>query len=92
MGRSVTVDLPRPILGRGSGTSQAEASSSAKRTGGEGAAANRARELGVVGSITLTSTAWAQVADRCVGESLGAVSVKGKGVLELVRFERFAQH
>ena len=51
--------------------------------------AARMESHGVAGAITLTSTAWAQVADRCVGESLGAVPIKGKGVLEMVRFERF---
>jgi adenylate cyclase len=52
--------------------------------------AARMESLGAAGSITLTATAWAEVADRCVGESLGAVPVKGKGVLEMVRFDRFA--
>ncbi len=51
--------------------------------------AARMESYGVAGSITLTTTAWAQVADRCVGELLGAVPIKGKGVLEMVRFERF---
>ena len=52
--------------------------------------AARIESHGAAGSITLTATAWAEVADRCVGESLGAVPVKGKGLLEMVRFERFA--
>ncbi len=53
--------------------------------------AARVESHGAAGSITLTATAWARVADRCVGESLGAVPVKGKGLLEMVRFERFTR-
>ena len=40
---------------------------------------------GVRGSVTLSAVAWEHVADRCRGESLGAVEVKGKPPMEMFR-------
>jgi class 3 adenylate cyclase len=51
--------------------------------------AARMESHGVVGAITLSGNAWAQVADRCEGQSLGLVPVKGKGDMEVVRFVNF---
>jgi adenylate cyclase len=39
------------------------------------------------GAVTLSRAAWERVADRCRGTSRGAVTVKGKGEMELVRFD-----
>lgn len=52
--------------------------------------AARMESHGVAGSITLSGTAWQQVANRCRGEVLGNVQVKGKGPLEVVRFTGFS--
>lgn len=41
------------------------------------------------GTLVLSATAWQQVADRCRGESLGLVPLKGKGDVELFRFKSF---
>ena len=45
--------------------------------------------LGTPGSITLSVEAWREVARFSRGVSLGAVPVKGKGKLELIRFAEF---
>jgi len=37
----------------------------------------------------LSGTAWRQVADKCRGESLGMLPIKGKGHMELMRFDSF---
>jgi len=44
---------------------------------------------GIPGAVTLSDTAWQRVAHCCLGESRGAVAVKGKGAIEMVRFDRF---
>jgi class 3 adenylate cyclase len=41
------------------------------------------------GTITLSRAAWERVADKCRGSSRGAVTVKGKGEMELVRWNGF---
>ncbi|HEX5503710.1 MAG TPA: adenylate/guanylate cyclase domain-containing protein [Thermomicrobiales bacterium] len=51
--------------------------------------AKRLEALGQPGSMTLSRAAWHQVADRCRGEALGAVPIKGKGELEVMRFIGF---
>src|SRR5262249_28453565 len=51
--------------------------------------AARVESYGVPGAVTLSSAAWRQVRDRCRGQSLGFVEVKGKGKLELFRFDGF---
>jgi class 3 adenylate cyclase len=51
--------------------------------------AARMESNGVPGKVVLSGTAWRQVADRCRGESLGMVSIKGKGHMELMRFDSF---
>ncbi|MDQ5853025.1 MAG: response regulator [Chloroflexota bacterium] len=51
--------------------------------------AARLESIGTPGSITLSKTAWQQVSDRCYAEALGTVPVKGKGELEVFRFNGF---
>jgi class 3 adenylate cyclase len=51
--------------------------------------ASRVETYGVPGAVTLSSSAWNQVAALATGESLGSVDVKGKGPLELIRFVSF---
>jgi class 3 adenylate cyclase len=51
--------------------------------------AARVERNGVPGSVTLSAAAWRRVAHCCRGESRGAVAVKGKGALEMVRFAGF---
>jgi class 3 adenylate cyclase len=41
------------------------------------------------GTVTLSRAAWERVADKCRGTSRGVVLVKGKGEMELVRWEGF---
>jgi CheY-like chemotaxis protein len=52
--------------------------------------AARMESHGVPGAITLSGAAWQQVAHCCRGQSLGLVTVKGKGPLEMFRFDGFA--
>jgi class 3 adenylate cyclase/CheY-like chemotaxis protein len=52
--------------------------------------AARVQSHGEPGAVTLTREAWACVAGRCAGTSRGVVSVKGKGEMELIRFDSFA--
>jgi adenylate cyclase len=49
--------------------------------------AARVQVHGEPGAVTLTREAWACVEGRCRGTSRGAIEVKGKGVMELVRVE-----
>jgi class 3 adenylate cyclase len=49
--------------------------------------AARMESHGRAGAITLSGDAWRQIANCCRGESLGLVAVKGKGDMEMVRFE-----
>jgi CheY-like chemotaxis protein len=47
--------------------------------------AARVESHGAEGCVNLSDSAWRQVADHCLGESLGMVPVKGKGEMELFR-------
>jgi adenylate cyclase len=47
--------------------------------------AQRIQSHGVADAVNLSREAWQRVSDRCEGESLGSVQVKGKGVLEIIR-------
>ena len=51
--------------------------------------ASRIESAGVPGAVCLSGTAWQQVDHLSVGRSLGRVEIKGKGEIEIVRFERF---
>ncbi len=51
--------------------------------------AARMESNGVAGAVTLSGTAWQRVAHCCRGESRGLAPVKGKGAMEIVRFDRF---
>ncbi|MBI3417750.1 MAG: response regulator [Verrucomicrobia bacterium] len=47
----------------------------------------RVASLAGPGSVFVSSSAWAQVQDRCLGHSCGLFQVKGKGQLEVFRVE-----
>jgi class 3 adenylate cyclase len=51
--------------------------------------AARVESHGRPGSVNVSAAAWQQIADRCRGESLGVVPVKGKVDLEIFRFKEF---
>ncbi|MFV2070783.1 MAG: adenylate/guanylate cyclase domain-containing protein [Pirellulales bacterium] len=51
--------------------------------------ASRVESHGVAGSVALSTQAWEAVAEFSSGTSLGSVSVKGKGMLTLYRFDGF---
>jgi adenylate cyclase len=51
--------------------------------------AARVQTHGEPGTMTLSRAAWERVADRCLGASRGVVLVKGKGEMELVRWDGF---
>lgn len=51
--------------------------------------ASRIESAGVPGAVCLSGAAWQQIDHLSVGRSLGRIDVKGKGELEIVRFERF---
>jgi CheY-like chemotaxis protein len=51
--------------------------------------ASRIESAGVPGAVCLSGAAWQQVDHLSVGRSLGRVEIKGKGEIEIVRFERF---
>ncbi len=51
--------------------------------------AARMESHGVPGAVVLSGPAWQHVAHCCRGESRGLVSVKGKGQMEVFRFEAF---
>ena len=53
--------------------------------------AARIESHGVAGAINLSQAAWEQVSDRCYGDSLGLVPVKGKQDLEIFRFRGFME-
>jgi CheY-like chemotaxis protein len=53
--------------------------------------AARIESSGTPGSVTLSAAAWATIADHARSTSLGAVELKGKGRLELFRFDGFGQ-
>jgi class 3 adenylate cyclase len=51
--------------------------------------AARMESHGVPGAVVLSGTAWQQVAHCGRGQALGVVPVKGKGSMEIVRFDGF---
>ena len=51
--------------------------------------AARMESHGVPGQVVLSGPAWRQVAQLCRGQSLGDIPVKGKGPLEVMRFDGF---
>lgn len=53
--------------------------------------AARMESHGLQGSVVLSRDAWNRIADRCEGTSLGTLSVKGKGEMEMFRFDRFLE-
>jgi len=44
---------------------------------------------GVPGCVILSGTAWNEIEHCCLGETLSIVTVKGKGQMEMVRFDGF---
>jgi adenylate cyclase len=44
---------------------------------------------GILGAVMLSATAWRRVAPLCRGEACGAVAIKGKGMIEMFRFDEF---
>lgn len=53
--------------------------------------ASRMESYGQPGSIALSAAAWQRIASKAEGQSLGLIQVKGKGEIEIVRFQRFRQ-
>ena len=51
--------------------------------------AARIESNGVPGGVTLSAAAWSQIAGRARADSLGMVAIKGKGALEIYRFDTF---
>ncbi len=51
--------------------------------------AARMESNGVVGSIALSGAAWGQIAHCARGERRGRVEIKGKGLMDIYRFEAF---
>ncbi|CAN5279887.1 adenylate/guanylate cyclase domain-containing protein [soil metagenome] len=51
--------------------------------------ASRVESAGVHGAVSLSGSAWQQIAHLSMGRSLGIVEVKGREAIEIVRFERF---
>ncbi len=51
--------------------------------------ASRIESSGVAGAVCLSGAAWQQIDHLAAGRSLGRVGIKGKGEIEIVRFERF---
>jgi class 3 adenylate cyclase len=51
--------------------------------------ASRVESAGIPGAVCLSGAAWQQIDHLAAGRSLGKVDVKGKGEIEIVRFERF---
>jgi class 3 adenylate cyclase len=49
--------------------------------------AARMESHGIPGSVVLSQTAWQEVADRCHGEPLGRIHIKGKGPMEMIRVD-----
>jgi hypothetical protein len=49
--------------------------------------AYRLSTFGSEAATYLSARAWAQVADRARGQALGPVSIKGKGEVEIIRYE-----
>jgi class 3 adenylate cyclase len=53
--------------------------------------AARLESHGVAGGVTLSAAAWQRVADQCEGTPLGEVQLKGKGAMQVMRFDRFRE-
>jgi adenylate cyclase len=51
--------------------------------------AARMESHGIPGAVVVSGPAWKEIAHRCRGESRGLCPVKGKGALEMVRFDGF---
>jgi class 3 adenylate cyclase len=51
--------------------------------------AARMESHGIAGAVVVSGPAWMEIAHRCRGESRGLCPVKGKGSLEMVRFDGF---
>lgn len=51
--------------------------------------ASRVENAGAPGAVSLSGSAWQQIAHLSMGRSLGIVEVKGREAIEIVRFERF---
>ena len=51
--------------------------------------AARMESYGQPGSIALSAIAWERIAARSKGQTLGLIKVKGKGEMEIFRFEKF---
>jgi class 3 adenylate cyclase len=49
--------------------------------------AARMESHGIPGAVILSRPAWEVVADRCHGEPLGRIDIKGKGLMELIRVD-----
>jgi hypothetical protein len=45
---------------------------------------------GIAGAVVLSGDAWAPIAGRCRGESLGVIQIKGKGPMEMIRLRQCA--
>ncbi len=53
--------------------------------------ASRIEVSGIPDTIDLSRTAWDKIAEQSIGESLGNVPIKGKGEIEIVRFNSFVK-
>jgi adenylate cyclase len=53
--------------------------------------AARMESHGIPGAVVLSRPAWEAVADRCHGEPLGHIDIKGKGLMEMIRVERLRE-
>jgi len=53
--------------------------------------AARMESYGQPGSISLSAKAWERIATKADGQSLGLIRVKGKGEMEMFRFESFRE-
>jgi class 3 adenylate cyclase len=49
--------------------------------------AARMESHGIPGSVILSQTAWEAVHERCHGEPLGRIEIKGKGPMEMIRVD-----
>ena len=49
--------------------------------------AQRLSSIGAEAATYLSADAWARVADRAHGQALGPVSIKGKGEVEIIRYQ-----
>ena len=49
----------------------------------------RAQSHADIGAVNVTKAAWEKISDICKGESLGSITVKGKGPMEMFRIDAF---